>query len=120
MAFFDQFSTVPCRKFAGFSRIKIQFLTVIGYKGITAHYHYDVRFLLKTTDNDEDIQISDESTDLRWFGEVSALPPDSGINIPRMFEKWKNNVRNRISNNHLENDAWRDVACIVDTTNLCR
>jgi 8-oxo-dGTP pyrophosphatase MutT (NUDIX family) len=59
------------------------------YRGIPVHYHYDVRFLLKTTDNDGDIQISNESTDLKWFEEVSALPPNSGINISRMFEKWK-------------------------------
>jgi hypothetical protein len=59
------------------------------HKGIPAHYHYDVRFLLKTTDEDDDIQISNESTDLKWFDDVSALPPNSGINIPRMFEKWK-------------------------------
>jgi 8-oxo-dGTP pyrophosphatase MutT (NUDIX family) len=57
--------------------------------GIPAHYHYDVRFLLKASDPQEDIKISDESDDLRWFNEVSTLPPDSGINIPRMFEKWK-------------------------------
>jgi hypothetical protein len=44
---------------------------------------------MKPTDNDEDIQISDESNDLQWFEEVSVLPLDSGINIPRMFEKWK-------------------------------
>jgi 8-oxo-dGTP pyrophosphatase MutT (NUDIX family) len=69
------------------------------YKEIPTHYHYDVRFLLKTTDNDEDIQISDESTDLRWFEEVSILPPDSGINIPRMFEKWKNLQRRYV---HME------------------
>jgi 8-oxo-dGTP pyrophosphatase MutT (NUDIX family) len=59
------------------------------YKGIPAHYHYDVRFLMKTTDKDDDIQISKESTDLKWFEEVSALPPNSGINLSRMFEKWK-------------------------------
>ncbi|MDR0753470.1 MAG: NUDIX domain-containing protein, partial [Holosporaceae bacterium] len=59
------------------------------HKGIPEHYHYDVRFLLKTTDDDEDIQISGESTDLRWFEEVSILPPNSGVNILRMSEKWK-------------------------------
>ncbi|MDR2781662.1 MAG: NUDIX hydrolase [Holosporaceae bacterium] len=59
------------------------------YKGIPAHYHYDVRFLIKTTDNDEDIQISDESNDLKWFEDVSALPPNSGVNLSRMFEKWR-------------------------------
>jgi hypothetical protein len=58
------------------------------YSGIPAHYHYDVRFLLRAADPLEHIQISDESDDLKWFDRVSALPPDSGINIPRMFEKW--------------------------------
>ncbi|MDR2402034.1 MAG: hypothetical protein LBD32_01020 [Cytophagales bacterium] len=60
-----------------------------GYKGIPAHYHYDIRFLLKIIDNDKDIQISDGSNDLKWFEEVSILPPDAGVNIPCMFEKWK-------------------------------
>jgi hypothetical protein len=59
------------------------------HKRIPAHYHYDVRFLLKTTDEDDDIQISDESNDLKWFDDVSALPPNSSIDIPRMSEKWK-------------------------------
>jgi hypothetical protein len=59
------------------------------HRGIPAHYHYDVRFLLKTTDNDVDIQISDESNDLKWFEDASVLPSDAGINIPRMFGKWK-------------------------------
>jgi hypothetical protein len=44
---------------------------------------------LKTTDEDDDIQISDESNDLRWFEKISALPSNSGVNIPRMSEKWK-------------------------------
>jgi 8-oxo-dGTP pyrophosphatase MutT (NUDIX family) len=65
------------------------------HKGIPAHHHYDVRFLMKTTDNDEDIQISDESVDLRWFEEVSALPQNSGVNIPRMFEKLKKRHLNK-------------------------
>jgi hypothetical protein len=59
------------------------------YKGIPEHYHYDVRFLLRTTDNDEDIQISDESNDLRWFEEVLTFPANISIDIPRMLEKWK-------------------------------
>jgi 8-oxo-dGTP pyrophosphatase MutT (NUDIX family) len=59
------------------------------YKEIPAHYHYDVRFLMRASDPNEDIKISDESEDSRWFDGVSALHPDSGINIPRMFEKWR-------------------------------
>jgi 8-oxo-dGTP pyrophosphatase MutT (NUDIX family) len=72
------------------------------YKGIPAHYHYDVRFLLKTTDKDDDIQISDESNDLRWFAEVQTFPADISIDIPRMFAKWKNNVHKR---NNLQNSS---------------
>ncbi|MDR1254910.1 MAG: NUDIX hydrolase [Puniceicoccales bacterium] len=55
------------------------------YRGVPAHYHYDVRFLMKTTDGDDNIQVSDESSDLKWFAEVSSFPPD----ISRMFGKWK-------------------------------
>jgi 8-oxo-dGTP pyrophosphatase MutT (NUDIX family) len=65
------------------------------YKKIPAHYHYDIRLLLRTIDNDEDIQISNESNDLRWFEEVSILPANISIDILRMFGKWKNNVRKR-------------------------
>ncbi|MDR2402184.1 MAG: NUDIX hydrolase [Cytophagales bacterium] len=59
------------------------------YKGIPAHYHYDIRFLMQTTDKDDNIQISDESSDLQWFSDMVALPPDTSSDIPRMFEKWK-------------------------------
>lgn len=55
------------------------------HKGIPAHYHYDVRFLLRATD--ENIKISDESSDLRWFSE---LPSDNlGASVVHMYEKWK-------------------------------
>ncbi|MDR1334657.1 MAG: hypothetical protein LBJ19_00035, partial [Holosporaceae bacterium] len=56
------------------------------HKGIPTHYHYDVAFLLKTTDRDEDIQISNESSDLRWFTEV----PTDNYSLNRNFEKWSN------------------------------
>ncbi|MDR2074904.1 MAG: NUDIX hydrolase [Holosporales bacterium] len=55
------------------------------YFGIQEHYHYDVRFLLRATNENEDIQISDESIDLQWF---SKAPTDS-CDLNRMFEKWK-------------------------------
>jgi hypothetical protein len=64
------------------------------YKEILAHYHYDVRFLLRTTDNDDDIQISDESSDLQWFAEVSTFSPDISIDIPRMFNGGNMNIAN--------------------------
>ncbi|MDR0755643.1 MAG: NUDIX hydrolase [Puniceicoccales bacterium] len=65
------------------------------YKGIPAHYHYDVRFLVKTTDRDDDIQASDESNDLKWFAEVSNSLLDISGDISRMFGKWKNYNRGK-------------------------
>lgn len=59
------------------------------YHGIPTHYHYDVRFLLKTTDRNDDIRISNESDDLRWFSEPPTDFSNLGSDIPRMFVKWK-------------------------------
>lgn len=54
------------------------------------HFHFDINFLLKAVDPKEEIKISEESEDLRWFSE---LPPYDGTqdvdNIFRMFNKWK-------------------------------
>jgi hypothetical protein len=55
------------------------------YKEIPAHYHYDVRFLLKATNENEEIQISDESSDLGWFKDV----PADNYDLNRMLRKWK-------------------------------
>jgi 8-oxo-dGTP pyrophosphatase MutT (NUDIX family) len=57
------------------------------YNGIPAHYHYDVRFLMRASDPQEDIRISDESDDLKWF-DAPIVAPNFGANITRMFEKW--------------------------------
>jgi 8-oxo-dGTP pyrophosphatase MutT (NUDIX family) len=59
------------------------------YRGVPEHYHYDVRFLMKTKDRDNDICISEESCDLRWFDGVPVSPMDISVDIPRMFKKWK-------------------------------
>ena len=59
------------------------------YKGIHAHYHYDVLFIAKATDANEDIKISDESDDLKWFSEPTAEVINADNEILRMFEKWK-------------------------------
>lgn len=56
------------------------------YKGIPAHYHYDVRFLLRASN--ENIKISDESDDLRWF-ETPPTENYGGDGVIRMHEKWK-------------------------------
>jgi 8-oxo-dGTP pyrophosphatase MutT (NUDIX family) len=53
------------------------------------HYHYDVRFLLQVTSNEEIVQNS-ESKELRWIGkDLSALPTQTP-SVVRMFNKWIN------------------------------
>lgn len=59
------------------------------YKGIPAHYHYDVRFLLRTSDPNNDISISDESDDLRWFESLPTNFPNLGCDVPIQFNKWQ-------------------------------
>jgi ADP-ribose pyrophosphatase YjhB (NUDIX family) len=67
--------------------------------GVTAHYHYDVSFLLRASNENEKIQISDESEDLQWF---DTLPTDeiaygfgpngediNNFTLNRLFRKWK-------------------------------
>ncbi len=56
-----------------------------------AHYHYDVRFLLRVT-SDEDVVQNAESKELRWVSkDISALPTQER-NILRMFNKWVKRV----------------------------
>jgi len=51
------------------------------------HYHYDVRFLLHVTSNEQVIQ-NNESKELRWIGKnYDELPTDSE-SVVRMFRKW--------------------------------
>ena len=51
------------------------------------HYHYDVRFLLHVT-SEEDVIQNSESKELRWIGkDCNALPTDSE-SVVRMFNKW--------------------------------
>jgi 8-oxo-dGTP pyrophosphatase MutT (NUDIX family) len=56
----------------------------------TAHYHYDIRYLLKTSDSDQ-IQQNHESKALRWFGKEDLLPTQNR-SVMRMFEKWRAQV----------------------------
>jgi 8-oxo-dGTP pyrophosphatase MutT (NUDIX family) len=51
-----------------------------------AHYHYDIRFLLQVA-SDEEIKISDESKDLKWFGDDYAKLPNISNSITRMYHK---------------------------------
>lgn len=54
-------------------------------KEVPDHCHFDVRFLLCASD--ENIKISDESDDLRWF----STPPSENLGggIVRMYNKWE-------------------------------
>jgi ADP-ribose pyrophosphatase YjhB (NUDIX family) len=61
--------------------------------GIHAHLHYSVAFLVRASNLNEDIKISDESLDLRWFEKypfdvMSSV--DEEREITRQFLKWKN------------------------------
>jgi len=52
-----------------------------------AHYHYDVRFLLRATKN-EPLKRSHESKSLKWVGkDISELPTQSR-SVVRLFNKW--------------------------------
>ena len=58
------------------------------YKQDTAHYHYDVRFLLQVT-SDEKIRMSKESKELRWVDRDIKNFPTNSPSMLRMFHKWK-------------------------------
>lgn len=57
------------------------------YHNVHAHYHYDIRFLLKSF-KDEPFIVSEESHNLRWIydNEENKLPPN--YDVKRMFYKW--------------------------------
>lgn len=54
-----------------------------------AHYHYDVRFLLKTVNNDNYIK-NNESNELKWlnFSDYSKLNIELERSVTRMIEKF--------------------------------
>lgn len=60
-----------------------------------AHYHYDVRFLLKTTNNDNFIK-NTESHELKWFNipDYPQLDIELERSVTRMVEKFKNITSN--------------------------
>ena len=61
------------------------------YKNVPSHYHYDIRFLLRASNSNENIIISDESTDLAWFTEIPKdNPGEVNRDMIRMIRKWKN------------------------------
>jgi len=58
------------------------------HKGVPAHWHYDVRFVVHAGD-DEGYTVSDESLDLAWR-EISQLAsdPQADASVRRMAGKW--------------------------------
>jgi 8-oxo-dGTP pyrophosphatase MutT (NUDIX family) len=59
------------------------------HKGVPAHWHYDVRYVIHATH--EDVVVSDESHALAWR-DIEAMAADSSIewSLRRMAEKWIN------------------------------
>lgn len=53
----------------------------------SAYYHYDVRFLLQITSNEQVIQ-NRESKELRFIGKNRNELPTNSLSVVRMFEKW--------------------------------
>lgn len=56
-----------------------------------AHYHYDIRFLLHVT-SDQDVVPSAESKALSWVSRDKAQLPTQERSITRMFDKWVERV----------------------------
>jgi 8-oxo-dGTP pyrophosphatase MutT (NUDIX family) len=52
-----------------------------------AHFHYDIRFLLQVT-SDEDVVQNRESKELRWIGKDAQELPTDERSVTRMFNKW--------------------------------
>lgn len=51
------------------------------------HYHYDVRFLLQVTSDEQVIQ-NNESKELRWISKNRNELPTDERSVTRMFDKW--------------------------------
>jgi 8-oxo-dGTP pyrophosphatase MutT (NUDIX family) len=53
-----------------------------------AHYHYDIRFLLKINSN-ESIMLNNEANALLWVKKDGSNLPEIDNSVLRMFDKWK-------------------------------
>lgn len=51
------------------------------------HYHYDIRYLLRVT-SDEDFVQNSESKELRWVDKDLSTLPTQSHSVIRMFNKW--------------------------------
>ncbi len=57
------------------------------YKDVPEHDHFDVRFLLAVT-SDEDVVKNHESYELRWISQDRNELPTQKLSVTRMFDKW--------------------------------
>lgn len=57
------------------------------HNGAPAHFHYDVRFLLRTT-GDERFEVSDESHELAWVSPEELPGLNLEESLARMQRKW--------------------------------
>lgn len=58
-----------------------------------AHYHYDIRFLLKVSSPEATISRNNESIDMRWFKNNINILPTKERSVVRLFEKWHYMIR---------------------------
>ena len=61
--------------------------TIPARKNEPEHDHYDIRFLLKVTSNEQLVQ-NRESKELRWISKGPKELPTQARSVTRMFEKW--------------------------------
>ncbi len=61
------------------------------HKEVKGHWHYDVRFLLQVT-TDEQIVQNHESNELRWISKNENELPTQERSVTRMFKKWIDRV----------------------------
>ncbi|MCL2540606.1 MAG: NUDIX domain-containing protein [Firmicutes bacterium] len=71
----------------GIADIDVHIIPENKKKGESEHYHYDIRFIFST--NEEEFQISDESNELRWFTVEEFSQLDQSEDNQRFLKKWK-------------------------------
>lgn len=54
-----------------------------------AHLHYDVRYIFRLNDDNEQFSVSDESIDMRWCSYDEAIALTGRGSVARMLGKWK-------------------------------
>ena len=63
--------------------------TIPARPGEPEHDHYDIRFLLKVTSNENVIQ-NKESKELRWISKDPSELPTQKHSVVKIFKKWAN------------------------------